>query len=85
MPTILIAEDDKQIREALDRILRFEQYDTIVVHDGAAALEARVSTTWYGGSSVASSRLTPGPIRSTTANRAGRDNGVSTPCQVPRW
>lgn len=42
MPTILIAEDDKQIREALDRILRFEQYDTIVVNDGAAALEAFV-------------------------------------------
>ncbi len=40
MPTILIAEDDKQIREALDRILRFEEYDTIVVNDGAAALEA---------------------------------------------
>ena len=40
MTTILIAEDDKQIREALDRILRFEQYDTIVVNDGAAALEA---------------------------------------------
>jgi two-component system response regulator MprA len=42
MPTILIAEDDKQIREALDRILRFEQYDTISVNDGAAALEAFV-------------------------------------------
>ncbi|MEP1124548.1 MAG: response regulator transcription factor [Ilumatobacter sp.] len=40
MSTILIAEDDKQIREALDRILRFEEYDTIVVGDGAAALEA---------------------------------------------
>lgn len=42
MPTILIAEDDTQIREALDRILRFEQYDTIAVNDGAAALEAFV-------------------------------------------
>lgn len=42
MPTILIAEDDKQIREALDRVLRFEHYDTIVVNDGAAALEAFV-------------------------------------------
>jgi len=42
MPTILIAEDDKQIREALDRILRFEQYETVVVNDGAAALEAFV-------------------------------------------
>jgi two-component system response regulator MprA len=40
MSTILIAEDDKQIREALDRILRFEGYTTIPVNDGAAALEA---------------------------------------------
>jgi two-component system, OmpR family, response regulator MprA len=38
--TILIAEDDKHIREALDRILRFEGYATIPVNDGAAALEA---------------------------------------------
>jgi two-component system, OmpR family, response regulator MprA len=38
--TILVAEDDKQIREALDRILRFEGYRTICVNDGAAALEA---------------------------------------------
>ncbi len=42
MSTILIAEDDKQIREALERILRFEQYETIAVNDGAAALEAFV-------------------------------------------
>ncbi len=40
MASVLIAEDDKQIREALDRILRFEGYDTMVVNDGAAALEA---------------------------------------------
>ena len=42
MSTILIAEDDKQIREALDRILRFEGYRTLPVNDGAAALEAFV-------------------------------------------
>jgi two-component system response regulator MprA len=40
MSTILIAEDDKQIREALERILRFEGYETVAVNDGAAALEA---------------------------------------------
>lgn len=40
MSTVLIAEDDKQIREALDRILRFEGYTTVPVADGAAALEA---------------------------------------------
>jgi two-component system response regulator MprA len=42
MSTILIAEDDRQIREALDRILRFEGYDTVLAHDGAAALQAFV-------------------------------------------
>lgn len=40
MATVLIAEDDRQIREALDRILRFEGYDTLLSNDGAAALEA---------------------------------------------
>jgi len=40
MSTILIAEDDQQIREALDRILRFEGYETVLAKDGAAALEA---------------------------------------------
>lgn len=38
--TILIAEDDRQVREALERILRFEGYDVHSVNDGAAALEA---------------------------------------------
>lgn len=40
MSKILIAEDDQQIREALDRILRFEGYETVLANDGAAALEA---------------------------------------------
>ena len=40
MSTILIAEDDQQIREALDRILRFEGYETVLANDGAAALDA---------------------------------------------
>lgn len=38
--TVLVAEDDRQIREALGRILKFEGYDVIAVNDGAAALEA---------------------------------------------
>jgi two-component system response regulator MprA len=38
--TVLVAEDDKQIREALERILKFEGYGVIAVGDGAAALEA---------------------------------------------
>ena len=40
--TVLVAEDDKQIREALERILKFEGYRPISVGDGAAALEAVV-------------------------------------------
>lgn len=38
--TVLIAEDDEQIRTALDRILSYEGYRTVTVNDGAAALEA---------------------------------------------
>ena len=39
-PTILVAEDDRQVREALDRILQFEGYRVVTVNDGAAALGA---------------------------------------------
>lgn len=38
--TILVAEDDRHVREALERILRFEGYGVITVNDGAAALAA---------------------------------------------
>ena len=38
--TVLVAEDDRQVREALDRILQFEGYEVIAVNDGAAALAA---------------------------------------------
>jgi two-component system response regulator MprA len=38
--TVLIAEDDEEIRTALERILAYEGYTTIVANDGAAALEA---------------------------------------------
>ena len=39
-PLILIAEDDREVREALERILSFEGYAYRSVADGAAALEA---------------------------------------------
>lgn len=39
---ILIAEDDVEIRTALERILRYEGYEPLPVNDGAAALEAVV-------------------------------------------
>lgn len=38
--TILVAEDDRQVREALERILAFEGYRVTAVNDGAAALAA---------------------------------------------
>lgn len=37
---ILVAEDDAEIRQALDRILSYEGYDVITANDGAAALKA---------------------------------------------
>jgi len=36
--TILIAEDDRRVRDSLDRALRLEGYEVIVTPDGAAAL-----------------------------------------------
>ena len=40
--TVLVAEDDPEIRTALVRILSYEGYEVIAVNDGAAALEAVV-------------------------------------------
>ena len=37
---LLVAEDDAEIRQALDRILTSEGYQVIIANDGAAALEA---------------------------------------------
>jgi len=39
---VLIAEDDRGVREALERALRFEGYEVHSVADGAAALQAVV-------------------------------------------
>lgn len=39
-PTVLVAEDDTQVREALERALRFEGYHVVGAPDGAAALAA---------------------------------------------
>ncbi len=40
MPTVLIADDDRAIRDALGRALRLEGYDTTLVANGADVLEA---------------------------------------------
>lgn len=39
MARILIAEDDRGVRQALERALKFEGYDVVVATDGAEALE----------------------------------------------
>lgn len=38
--TVVIAEDDRRVRESLERALRLEGYDVVAVPDGAAALRA---------------------------------------------
>lgn len=38
--TILVAEDDRSVRDSLARVLRFEGYDVVAVADGGEALEA---------------------------------------------
>lgn len=38
--TLLLAEDDRAVRESLVRLLEFEGYQVVAVGDGAAALEA---------------------------------------------
>ena len=38
--TVLVAEDDAEIRTALERILTYEGYTPVLAADGAAALEA---------------------------------------------
>lgn len=35
---ILLADDDSAVREGLDRVLRFEGYETVLAGDGRAAL-----------------------------------------------
>ena len=42
---VLIAEDDKGVRESLARVLSFEGYDVLSTSDGAEALEAIAAST----------------------------------------
>ena len=39
MPRILIAEDDRRVRDSLERALSLEGYDVVTANDGARALE----------------------------------------------
>lgn len=44
MPKILIAEDDRRVRESLERALTLEGYDVVTAGDGARALELHAET-----------------------------------------
>lgn len=44
MPTILIAEDDRRVRESLERALSLEGYEVVVAGDGARALELHAAS-----------------------------------------
>ena len=76
--TILIAEDDKQIRDALDRILRFEGYRTVPVNDGAAALDAFVEHT----PDVAILDVNMPYVDGMSVTRRLRDRGDRTPILI---
>jgi len=39
LPTILIAEDDRRVRDSLERALQLEGYEVVTANDGARALE----------------------------------------------
>ena len=39
MAKILIAEDDRRVRESLERALTLEGYEVVTANDGARALE----------------------------------------------
>ena len=41
--TVLVAEDDRRVRQSLERALRLEGYEVVAVSDGAAALKAHQS------------------------------------------
>jgi len=44
LPTILIAEDDRRVRESLQRALQLEGYHVITANDGARALELHAAS-----------------------------------------
>lgn len=41
--TVLVAEDDRRVRQSLERALKLEGYEVVMVADGAAALKAHQS------------------------------------------
>jgi two-component system, OmpR family, response regulator MprA len=74
-PTILIAEDDRAVREALQRALQFEGYAVITAPDGGRALEI---LTTEEPDVVVLDVMMPG-IDGLTVCRRLRDKGLAVP------
>lgn len=73
--TVLLAEDDKSVREALQRALRFEGYDVHAVNDGGEALEAMMT---LDPDVILLDVMMPGLDGLATCRRI-REKGIRTP------
>ena len=73
--TLLLAEDDKSVREALERALKFEGYHVHAVADGAQALEALLS---IEPEVIVLDVMMPS-VDGLTACRRIREKGIRTP------
>lgn len=73
--SLLLAEDDQSVREALERALKFEGYDVHAVTDGAQALEALVTT---DPEVIVLDVMMPA-VDGLTACRRIREKGIRTP------
>lgn len=73
--TVLIAEDDRSVRESLERALRFEGYTCVTANDGAAALEAIVE---YKPDAIVLDVMMP-HVDGLTVCRRLREKGDRTP------
>ncbi len=73
--TILIAEDDRAARDALERALQFEGYAVLAAADGGEALELLSATI---PDAIVLDVMMPG-IDGHTVCRRARDKGIDTP------
>lgn len=73
--SLLLAEDDKSVRESLERALRFEGYDVHAVNDGGQALEALIT---LEPEVIVLDVMMPG-IDGLAACRRIREKGIRTP------
>ena len=72
---ILVAEDDRGVRDSLDRALRFEGYEVVLAGDGAEALSV---TTDEEPDAIVLDVMMP-HVDGLTACRRLRDHGIRTP------